>query len=434
MATAEDLLKKAELRKKKGTFTPERKRAWDYSVQKSIDSVEIVSEKSTNICSNNIVTNSNESTNISSNNIVTNHDNVLTSSNKSSNNVLTKVVTDIGTNVVTNNSISHVPTELKSIPSTQKTSLENETQSNEKSEFHVLKLLRKTAGHQKKIMEQITAHVKATKEFTNTVDITISTLAERIQTDKNTTRTSINRLYEKLILLRTKGGMGRHGITKVIVPNYVIKECFNLFSCAPLLLEESTNKTNNISANKNSNNSAYSSSSININNTTTEENEFLKNWGEIDFDSLKEIGFSVTQLKQLQSKNTPEIVQESINHFSFGLQSNSKIKKYPEPLNVLMGVLRKGQAWVEPHYQSPQEIAQREFIERKKAERERIKKLEEETYNLAFDEWLDSLTVEKTEELAPAKPGNGLFSPQRVRLSLYFRENVWASKKAEYSK
>lgn len=424
MATAEDLLKKAELRKKKGAFIPERRRAWDYSTQESAKSLESNLENDEGKIGTNIGTDI--GTNIGTD--------IGTIRNKVGTNIGTDIGTNIGTignkyrNIIRNNSES---SEHKN-PIQNLIQLPEEIASKKdtKSEEYILTVLRKTTGYQQKIMEQLTAHIKNMKENVNVINIPISTLSERIQAENDITRTSIKRLQRKSILLKSSGGRGRHGDTKVVVPNFVIKECLNLFNCAPLSLEENRN----IIGNKYRNNFLHSSSSININNNTTEENEFLKNWGEIDFDSLKEIGFSVTQLKQLQSKNTPEIVQESINHFSFGLQSNPKIKKYPEPLNVLMGVLRKGQAWVEPHYQSPQEIAQREFIERKKAERERIKKLEEETYNLAFDEWLDSLTVEKTEEVAPAKPSDGLFSPQRVRLSLYFRENVWASKKAEYSK
>ena len=37
--------------------------------------------------------------------------------------------------------------------------------------------------------------------------------------------------------------------------------------------------------------------------------------------TARKIGFSETQLMQLQSKNTPEIVQESIHHFAYGLET-----------------------------------------------------------------------------------------------------------------
>jgi len=49
----------------------------------------------------------------------------------------------------------------------------------------------------------------------------------------------------------------------------------------------------------------------------------------------------------MKKYNTPQIVQESINQFSFGFNHNSQIKKYANPLLVFMGVLRKGEAWIE---------------------------------------------------------------------------------------
>ena len=63
---------------------------------------------------------------------------------------------------------------------------------------------------------------------------------------------------------------------------------------------------------------------------SSEEKEFINqnfpDWKKINFEPLIEIGFSQTQLKQLatQNLNTPEIVQESINHFAFGLKNNEK--------------------------------------------------------------------------------------------------------------
>ena len=89
-------------------------------------------------------------------------------------------------------------------------------------------------------------------------------------------------------------------------------------------------------------------------------------WLKINIEPLKAIGFSDTQLQQLQNRNTPEIIQESIYHFAYGLEHNEKTKKYKDnALNVLMGVLRKGQAWIEPNYRSPQELALEDLISQK---------------------------------------------------------------------
>ncbi len=171
------------------------------------------------------------------------------------------------------------------------------------------------------------------------------------------------------------------------------------------------------------------------NHPTTSNNRGLpEEWEQINFEPLREFGFSSTQLKQLHSKslNTPEVIQESINHFAFGIEHNPKVKKYPEPLNVLMGVLRKGLIWTEKDYQSPQEIAQIQLLERKRSEYERIKQLEKKAYALALEEWQETLTTEQREKIAPSKKGRGDVTPQPVKLSLYFRENLWEEKKKEY--
>ncbi|APS84748.1 hypothetical protein AVM71_16760 (plasmid) [Piscirickettsia salmonis] len=97
-----------------------------------------------------------------------------------------------------------------------------------------------------------------------------------------------------------------------------------------------------------------------------------------------------------------------------------------------MGVLRKGEAWTEQNYRSAQEIAQEEFIERKKIEKERLNKLKEETYKLAFDEWRSSLTLEEIDKIAPRKKINGDITPQQVKLNNHFKENVWEEIKKEY--
>ena len=84
------------------------------------------------------------------------------------------------------------------------------------------------------------------------------------------------------------------------------------------------------------------------------------------------------------------------------------------------------------NYQSPQEIAQRRLLDAKKAEKERLKQLEAEAYDLAFSEWKEGLTNEQREEIAPSKRGRGDLTPPQVKLSLHFKEHVWPGKKGEY--
>ncbi len=423
MATVDDLLKKAAPRKKGSkSFVPQKRRAWDYA----IDTPKETSEQEEN--------NAIENSNIYKNNIVTKLESEIgTNGNKKKNKWEQKEEQNdikIRNKIKNKNTLSFT---TESDSSKQQTARSTEPNTEIKQEDQILRCLRKTTGYQLQIMATLTAHIKSKKEIENQIDIPVSVLAKRINADKGTTRTSIKRLQKKNILLKSKGERGRHGCTQVIVPNFVIKECLNLFQCHPCPLDENEYIINNENRNIIS---VYSSSNIISTNTNKEinRNNLPDEWLGINIELLKEIGFSMTQLRQLHSQNinTPEIIQESINHFAYGLENNPKVKKYPEPLNVLMGVLRKGQAWTEPNYQSPQEIAQSQLIERKKAERDRLKKLEEDAYKLALEEWQETLTTEQLEEIAPPRKGRGNFMPQHVKLSMHFRENVWPKKKKEY--
>ena len=181
------------------------------------------------------------------------------------------------------------------------------------------------------------------------------------------------------------------------------------------------------------NNERYSSNNNIKNITTTKKQVNLpEEWQRIDCEALAPIGFTTTQLKQLVEKNEPSLVQESINHFAFGLEHNQKLQKYDDPLNVLMGVLRKGQSWLEKDYRSPKELAQRQLYEMKKAEIERKRELEDEAYKLAFIEWQQHLSTEEIEQIAPSKRRSGDITPQPAKLSLYFKENIWPEIRVEY--
>lgn len=155
-------------------------------------------------------------------------------------------------------------------------------------------------------------------------------------------------------------------------------------------------------------------------------------WEEIDFSSLESIGFNKKHLLQFKKKTTPEIVQESINHFSYGLQYSKKTKDYSNPVATLITVLKRGEAWIEPNYQSAQEIAQLKILEIKKAELERKKAIEEELYKVAFEEWQQTLSKEEIDSLAPDNRKRGDMTPPHVKLSGYFKENIWPEKKKNF--
>ncbi|WP_010598969.1 hypothetical protein [Rickettsiella massiliensis] len=259
MTTAEDILKKHKTRKRKN-FEPIIRRAWDDIA--SIDR----SEKTT----------------------PPNEDKKSENEHKS----------NIGTNIGTESSI--------------KKQVQIDSKSTEEEE-KIIKILRKTTGSQKEIMEEITAYIKSISNNENMIDIP-ETLSIRINRTKDVVRTSIKRLQKKSILLKGDGQHGRLGTTKIIVPNFIIKECINLFHCLPKSLDENYIENGDIYRNKYSNNDFVYSSSNNINTTTRVEQLLPEEWKAINIEPLQEHGFSLTQLKQLYVINitSPEIIQESI--------------------------------------------------------------------------------------------------------------------------
>ncbi|WP_131784003.1 hypothetical protein [Legionella gresilensis] len=117
-------------------------------------------------------------------------------------------------------------------------------------------------------------------------------------------------------------------------------------------------------------------------------------WSQIDIEPLSEIGFSRTHLNQLYRSNctNPEIVQKSINHFAYGIENNAKFKSYSDPLNVLMGVLRKGQAWHEHNYISPKELALKQMVDEARIKKEKQELMIKELVELEFPSWRKKLT------------------------------------------
>ena len=286
------------------------------------------------------------------------------------------------------------------------------------------------SGLQRSILEFVADFCTINDSF-ETGPIETTTIALHIKTSIGSVKTSINRLIEKNLLIRKKGRTAKGGYINLSTYQNVLeviteqrRKFHRKENSSDIIMSIRQQLDNNLS---------YISSSNFTKNTTTEKKETIpREWEKIDYEVLSNIGFTKNHIKQLINKTEPEIVQESINHFAFGLQYNSKIKQYENPINVLMGVLRKGQAWFEKDYRSQKEIAQEKLIESKKAEMERRKKLEEETYKLAFAEWQDQLTDNEKDKIAPNKKDLNDITPRTVKLSTYFREHIWIDKKKEY--
>ena len=51
---------------------------------------------------------------------------------------------------------------------------------------------------------------------------------------------------------------------------------------------------------------------------------------------------------------------------------------------------------------------------------------------MAFEEWQQTLSPEEMQSLAPDNRKKGDLTPPNVKLSSYFKENIWPNKKRDY--
>lgn len=292
-----------------------------------------------------------------------------------------------------------------------------------------IKQLIRLAGIQRKILEFL-VYVCSVKGSLETGQIDTISIAEYAETSIGSIKTSLNRLINKGFVKRLPGKTARGGYLNLVITEDV-KEVFTDFSLDPRKASNSVDFVQFIRKQLGNKEPLYSSSNITTTKTDINKNLLPDDWEQINYTCLEHIGFTQLQLKQLVNLTTPEAVQESIYHFAYGLEHNPKFKKYTEPLNVFMGVVRKGQMWIEQNYVSPQEMAQKQLLEKKKAERERLKILADEAFELAREEWLDGLDETEKENIAPAERKRGE-APQSVKLSLHFKESVWPVVKSNY--
>jgi len=237
-------------------------------------------------------------------------------------------------------------------------------------------------------------------------------MAETINCSYESTKVSLKRLISKGLISRMKGKTSRGGFIILSIPRQV--------KTLVLQLKIGNKSGNDIENELDTGEIHYSSSNITTT-TTIGEDECEK----IDVSPLGHIGLTKKHLSHLKDCSV-ELIQDSINHFSWGLKNNKRVGEYKDPLNVFMGTLRKGIAWVEPNYVSPQETALRERLEAKKREQERVAVLQRELFNTEFEAWVLTLSEEEKHKIAPDR----IQSFANAKLRTHFAEIVWPAIKA----
>jgi hypothetical protein len=284
---------------------------------------------------------------------------------------------------------------------------------------YLIESIKKLSGIQKNIFFYI-INICSARGVLDTGNVLSSDLANTANCTVGSAKTSLIRLIEKRLILRLQGKASRGGhmllgITKEIQAASIQAQQI-LFNPLKMI------KTDNITGNITNNILAYSSSIYK--NTTT---SLPEEWKKINFELLGPIGFSETQLCQLHDSNmtSPEIVQDAINRFAYSLQHSDKVKAYTDPLNVLMGVLRKGQRWNEPNYVTPKEIALRQMLEEKRNQKEQFDAMVKELIELEFPDWKRKLTEEQIKQMVPADTLKTNLTPAiHSALRVYFTENI----------
>jgi len=306
--------------------------------------------------------------------------------------------------------------------------------------FNAISASSSLVGLQRKTLHVIFQLCKLNGSNTTT-KTTSEYLSSLVGSNKNTVKTTLNRLKQKNLIEIESYKVGRSGWIKYKIPQNIYVDLLKReYVILPeLSLGEKGNKRGTQPITKRVTNE-HSSSSIYIN-TTTEELPDL--WISINIAPLEDIGFSKSQLKQLSAipQCVPEVVQDAIYQFAFDLAHNGLTKKLKSPpLNVLMGVLRKGQGWSADGYKSPQELAVEKLLKRKQEDKERLESKLKALYTLEFDEWVGKKSDSELREIYAKQAGSGAgvfkygglsHAPTKALISKYFEENIWIEKKKE---
>ena len=162
--------------------------------------------------------------------------------------------------------------------------------------------------------------------------------------------------------------------------------------------------------------------------------ELPEEWKEINYHLLEDYHFKSHHIVNFYKMNLlePEVVQESINHFAFGIKHNpDSYAKYTDPLKVFIGRLRKGEPWIESTYKSQKAIAIEDLIIRRKEEK---RKVADETCNLvdrlerdSYDAWSNGLKEEERLEIRKehALKEGGIYDHYNEKiLKLHFAKSV----------
>ena len=257
-------------------------------------------------------------------------------------------------------------------------------------------------------------------------------LRELLRTTAESVKTSAQRLFYKGFISKNQGKSGAGGfVIYNITENMkkaIIEEIQKIQFSPRLVNNQETNQLTEHSSISSSNNN----NNTNTIKTLSDENLLTDEWLKINLQPLEEIGFNSHHLAQLKKMGgfSGEQIQESINAFAFDLQVNGKAEKLKgPPLNYFMGILRNGAPYIPAeNYESPEVRALKQYVERKRREKQQKEDLEKEAFVMAFEDWEEKLTEEDVINIIPEpryrEPGSTF---RESFLQKHFRETEWVN-------
>ena len=258
----------------------------------------------------------------------------------------------------------------------------------------------------------------------------------------NSLKTGLKRLVDKGIIAREPGKRGVGGViqfsTSTNIKNKLLTTLSDDLKSNDINIESNSYIYNSNITTINKNNKKeedQSNSTKPINQTQKIESivtEYSSEWDNLDLSPLESNGMKKSHIQQLKNIEglTPDMVQESINHYSWALDNDpERMKRYAQKQNQLkglMGCLKKGNPWTEGEYIDPIEEAMQKSIEAQKKRIERLKAQKEEMFNLEYEEWEMGLTIEEKTDLKKklnivTMRGGGY----KAQMRTYFRDNIY---------
>lgn len=275
------------------------------------------------------------------------------------------------------------------------------------------------SGHQKALFQFIVDRCISRGEL-HTSAITGDILTNVTKTTLKMTKTTMQRLVSKKLIIRERGKTGRGGFYSFSISPGVRE--------AAMTFSKMISKETDIETNKKSINNQLE---IKADNQNYERSRLSSEWANIDIEPLNGIGFEEKHLLQIamQNKLAPGMVQDSIYAFAFDLNENHKSKELKKsPLDYFMGILTKKYSPYNPpsNYETPEVKAMKEYLARCAKLEEQREETENKALDKAFQKWLETLTTEQKNALLPNDVKMlKIESPKIASLRSHFKTNIW---------